>query len=392
MSSPTTLSNIYERYKKESGDSSITLLQCIQDLNDLLWRMEITKPAEQTSKIYFVDGFEKYSCPAGFRSAIGLYSSVVRIIRYVSLLRYNLKEQLEVFTDQSDNGVRFLLINHPANKSSKITFAACNSLTEEGTWSISGGSSLAVDESDSDNGDSIGFSVSSSQCLVSLARSSVADVSGFTDHMRGRLYAWLPTLPSSIVLRFGSDSANYYYKTITTQASGEPFTSEDKNELEFTEEGATKVGSPDKTAFDWFQIELNFSGSTTDDNFRINKVTLAKPEILDFEWYSNYVGINSSGALIEKIEENEETTDEPIVKNYPDYINTVIDGLCSGWLRARSPERAAIYEASFRGEYSNKTPISGMALLQKRYPNRTAKYKRFKTLPPLYSGINSDEN
>lgn len=389
MSLPTTLSNIFERYKREASDSRIDKTQFIKDLNDLLFEMPITKPAEQLSRIYYVDGFHKYSLPDDFSEAIAIYSNQVKIIRYVSNFRFKLEYPQTAFTDQSDAGKRFLKVRNPFTSSNAPLVTECDSLTADGTWAATGSASdLSIDtNTKKSGGGSIKFTINGTGGVLTFTKSTVIDASGFTEKMRERFFMWLPVAPASIEIRVGNDSSNYFSHTVTKQATGEVFGTEDDNELEFAEEESTQTGTVDKENIDWFQFRFTFGSSVNNSNFRIDKIVLAKPEILEFEYYTKYRAITSGGVLQDKITENADTTDEPIIKDYSDYINTIVDGLVASFLKNKAPERAAIA----RREYLEKRTASGKVIggvefLRRKYPTRRATYKRIKTLPNLNRG------
>ncbi len=388
MSAPTILSNIYAEYKRRTGDSKITLVQCIQDLNYLLFLMNVTKPAEQITKLYYCQGYDLYATPSeGFRDAIGLYSERTRIIRYVSPLRFRLEDPSLAYTDQVDRGKRFLKIRHDRSDSQKSLITMGDNLTADGAWTITNGSNLAINTTTYKEGaGSLSFDVGGTTITLTFARTSVIDASTFTEQMRLRFYAWFPTAPSSVEVRIGSSGSNYFTHTLTTQVTGEGFVTEGANELEFSRGSASETGTVDLDNIDYFRIIITFSSSTTDTDFLLNYINLIKPEELEFEWYSNYVGMDSDGNIIQKITEDASTTDQPIIQAYPDYINTVIDGMSAGWLRMRHPERAGMFEGRFRSIKADGKLIGGIEFLHRRYPNRMAVYKRKKTLPPLYRG------
>lgn len=393
--SPTLLNNLYQSFYNETPDSRITLSNFIKRLNLLLFRMNITKPAEQSTKFYYVKDFEKYKLPtSGFREAIALYSPTAKIMRYVSLFRFNLGDPRCAYTDQSSGGTRFLRVRNPVTESIVSTITEGDDLTADGAWSISGGSNLAIDTYNKKSGaGSLSFNITTTQAILTFIKTTAINATNYTEFLRSRFYAWLPTSPTTIKIRVGNDASNYFEHSITVQASGEAFTNGDWNENEFAQESATETGTVDKSALDWFQIELNFSSTPSTGKFRIDKLVLAKPEIMDFEWYTHFVGINSSGVLIQKITESDSSTDEPIIKDYADYINTALDGLVFEELKVKDPGRAEIFGKRYQGEMApdGRTPVNGLAFLRMRYPNRRASYKRMKTLPDLdYSNQRSN--
>lgn len=388
MSRQTTTENIFDRYKKEAQDSRITKIDFISGLNDLLQRMKLTKPAEMIAYIYYVDGYEDYVIPADFREAIAVYGDNSDVISYVSPFRFRLGDPDVAFTEQVDAGKRYLKIRDGVWSGLKTGITDCDSLTDDGAWTIAGGSGLAIDTTTKEKGSgSVSFSVSSAQATLLFIKTSAIDASEYTEHMIMRLFTWLPTAPSSIVLRVGNDASNYFEQTITAQANGRSFNTSVKNEIEFRESNSTQTGTVDRTDMVWYQFEFNFSASIAVDNFRVDAMVLARPEILELEYYTNYIGLNSSGVLIEKITESAESTDDPIIKEYPDYINVVVDGLLSEFFKVKNPNRGVVFEARFRGEFDQrKKALGGMALINERYPNRRANYKRITNLPPLYTG------
>jgi hypothetical protein len=390
MSSPTITNNIFESVKGEVNDSRMDKLTFIRKLNILLFRMNLTKPAEVLSNIYFLKDYEKYPKPAGFREPINIYSETIKIIRYVSNFRYQqLKDPTVAYTDQSDNGVRFLKVRNPYSDSIVTVATECDSLTDDGAWTISGGTGLAVDSITKKSGSaSLSFTINTAQCTLTFVKSSVIDSSTYTEFLRERFYMWFPSKPTSVVVRVGNDSSNYYEQTLTAQASGEQFSTTQANELELAQESATKTGTIDRDNMDWFQFVINFDTAINVDMFRIDKIVLGKPEIIPLEHYTNYVAISSAGVLLQSITENVDTTDEPIIKDYPDYINTVIDGLSYDYLKVPDPARAQSFYARYLGEKDpNGKYLNGMGYLAMRYPSRRASYKRLRQLPDLDYGL-----
>ena len=390
MSSPTTLDNIYQAIQGEVNDSRLDKLTFIRKLNLILFRMNLTKPAERITNIYFLKEYEKYKLPVDFREPINPYSETYQIMRDVSPFRYQqLKDPTVAYTDQADNGTRYLKLRNPYTDS-KVTLATeCDSLTDDGSWSISGGTNLAVDSITKKSGSaSISFTINSSQCTLTFNKTVPIDTSDFTEFMRSRFYMWFPTLPASVVVRMGNDSGNYYEQTLTEQADLENFISTDANELEISQEESTKVGTIDRTDIKWFQFILNFSVAINVDMFRIDKISVGKPEVMPFEYYTNYIAISSAGTMLQSITENINTTDQPIIDGYPDYINTVIDGLVYDYLKVPDPTRAQMFYDRYLGEKDkNGRYLNGMGYLAQRYPSRAAKYKRLRTLPDLDYGL-----
>lgn len=389
--SPTTLDNIFSEYKNRAGDKRITKLEFIKDLNPLLFAMGITKPCEMVDKLYYCKTFENYPIPTqGFRNAIGLYvdTAPFNSIRYVSPLRFRLEDPSIAYTDQTDAGKRYLKVRHENSNSLASVMTEADDLTADGTWSASDSQTLAINNTTYKKGSgSLAFSITAATDItLTFTKTSAIDATTYTEQMRLRLFAWLPTKPTSITLRVGNDSSNYFEQTVTTQVTGEVFLIDAVNEIELVRNDATETGSVTESAIDWFQIKVAFSASTTDTDFLLNHITLLKPEAMDLEWYTNYIAIDANGVLQQSITESATTTDEPIIKDYPDYIDTVINGLVARFLQNKAPARAKKYEEYYLGTQKGGPKLqTGLAYLREQYPSRAAKYKRKSTLPDLYN-------
>lgn len=389
-----TTDTVFEEFKTHVGDSVIEKVEFIRLFNKLLSELKLTKPAEQVSKLYYCVDWKNYALPTGFRNPISLRNENQLFMQYVSPYIFALRTISEMYTEQSDAGIRFMQVVHKGTNSQKALVSECDDLTADGTWSISGGSDLAIQENEKKSGGgSLQFSVNGLQTIVTFIRTNVIDVSGFTEHLRQRLYMKFSTVPSSVVLRVGNDASNYFEHTLTTQVTGQAFTTDGFNELEFSRQSSTETGTVDLTNMDWFQFELNFSVATVDTGFLIDKVELIKPEPLDFEWYTSYVALNSASELIEKITEDIDTTDNPLVLNYPDYLNTILDGLGYLFFKNRGDAEAkGIYRADYLSKKVDNIVISGVSFLANEYPDRSAKYRREKRLPELYSQFGNYAN
>jgi len=113
----------------------------------------------------------------------------------------------------------------------------------------------------------------------------------FTDTVYKRNYVFyrvfLSTAPTSITLRFGADSSNYLYKTITIQFSGQAFKANDFNYI------AIDLNAPDgttgtvdtSTLFDYYAMQLNGAASGL---YYIDEVSYKQWRLMDYWYYSNF--------------------------------------------------------------------------------------------------------
>lgn len=74
---------------------------------------------------------------------------------------------------------------------------------------------------------------------------------------------YLSGIPTSVQLRLGNDSVNYFATTVTTQFSGQAFKVNDWNLLAIDLNTATETGTVDTSTFDYAAVRLNAAPSGT---------------------------------------------------------------------------------------------------------------------------------
>jgi len=149
---------------------------------------------------------------------------------------------------------------------------------------------------------SVSFDVDVSQSANDYAEVSVPDMSAvdLADHeniakILMELYLPNATNVSSVLIRWGSSSGAYWEKSVTARADGRAFNN-GWNPLAFDWETATKVGTPDAAAVNFFLFRLVYSASQADmGNVRINWLRSAPIEIVPVEYASNDLLLDASG-------------------------------------------------------------------------------------------------
>lgn len=379
----TTMTRLHQSFNDEVG-KNVNILIFIRMLNRLLSDMRITKPAENISKIYFCNKFKKYPLPDGFRDPIGIRYGDSGLLSRVTPAILSQYQSGEMYALQNNNGKLYTDIIHNNYSGGSVIITNCESLTADGTWTAgSGVSNIALNSNTKHQGNnSVGFDITGTQATITFVRTNVIDASSYTEHQGFGLYQWLPTKPSSVVMRWGNDDSNYYEQTLTTQANGEEFITTDENELRTDRNSATETGSVDNDNIDWFQVEYNFSSTITDTDFLIDYPILFKPDILNLEYYTSYLAKNSDGVLLSIITENADTTDIPFV--YDEYLQTILDGLCWRYFLKKDKELADKYRGMYEGRYApSRALIGGLRYLLLKYPDRTQKVRNVIRLPQL---------
>ncbi|MFA5014819.1 MAG: hypothetical protein WC549_04700 [Actinomycetota bacterium] len=329
--------NFYQTLKDIYGrdlDEATMIRRTNLILDDL--RMKVNLPSQiRTDYIPYVYEFERYKLPDDYKTEgkISLrYDDQIdndRNRTYLSdeppFQRYNKhwrfytpevwneRINLDQATINFNKGKEKLWLSNGRSNSEYQEISACDSLTG---WTAGGGAgSLALDEDVKAEGNySINFDLTAATAAtLTYVIPTAVDLTEYINAGLIRLFKWLPTAPSSIEIQIGDDSSNYYTQTITTQADGDIFDTENLNEIEFSFRDATKSGSPTMSSVLHFKIILNFSSATTDTDFRIDSIRAYKPENLVFEYYSYYFVKTSAGVWQKDITETVGTDEEILI-------------------------------------------------------------------------------
>ena len=124
------------------------------------------------------------------------------------------------------------------------------------------------------------------------------DLSDFEDLGAWIFWIYVPdvTYFSSVTLYWGSSSTAYWSATVTTELNGGAWAN-GWNRVKVNWADASLTSTPDETAIDYIRFDFNYTGSQTDDtDFRIDDLTITRPEPLTFYYTSWYVGTDTTGA------------------------------------------------------------------------------------------------
>mgnify|MGYP001589054523 CR=1 FL=1 len=347
--------------------------------------------AIRVSTVYFCgEHFEKYAEPSDMKSGalidVRPRDSVnVEPLSLLSPYRFNQLNAGENVTIQLAQNKEFFKLLHARFSGASAFITACEtSLTADGAWTAgTGATNITFDSynyyAKSGGVGAINFDTSGgTTAQVSFAKTTAIDISSYTAQQRVRFFMLLPTAPTGIEVRWGSDSSNYYsHDSISTQASGESFGTTDWNEIEASRASATVTGTPVDTALDYFSIILTFSGATTDTDFVIDYIKAIKPEALEVEYYSNQIAKTAAGVYSAVgVTVSAATTD--LLVALEEWRQLIIDGVCFRYLRMRGNATAKQLAEDYRVKYE-----TAKAQLRVKYPSRRKSYKRQRLLPRL---------
>lgn len=185
-----------------------------------------------------------------------------------------------------------------------VTVNDANSLTTSGTWTAGGNAiNLAVDTINFVSGNaSLKFDISASGSTAYIENSTMqsVDLTDYVNAGSGFVYVYIPstTIITSVNLRWGSDSSNYYSSTATTTQDNTAFVV-GWNLLRFDWAGSTTTGTPTVTAIDYLRITFNYTGTAT-TSCRVDNIVFRLPAIYNLKYYSNYLYRSTSGTWLEK--------------------------------------------------------------------------------------------
>ncbi len=262
-----------------------------------------------------------YTCPIDVKGnkIIDIYPQVARTLRDNYSQQYNKSFDLNKistlsssFSIISNSGQRTLRIN-AKNMVTGIPVNLIESITGNGTFSVGGNAANLLNDSlyfVDDTASSISFNLNATGVAGSTGYVENSTMSGvdLTNHLNQGtefLWVWMPTGASitSVELRWGSDSADYWKQSATTQYGGNAFIN-GWNLISFPWLTATQVGTPVVSAITYMRATLTYDG-TLQTAVRINDYQSRLGQILMMEYYSKYLFRNSiTNAMQEKVLED----------------------------------------------------------------------------------------
>jgi hypothetical protein len=206
------------------------------------------------------------------------------------------------FDVEYNTGVKTIRVSKALQAGIMVNAAA--SLTDNGTWAAGGNAiNLTTDTVNKMySSASIKFDISASGADAYIENSTMTQVDATNYVNVGSFFAWvyIPsiTIITSITLRWGNDSSNYYSASATTAQDSTAFIV-GWNLVRFDWSGATETGSVTDTTIDYLRVTFNYSGTAT-TGCRVNSIMLKLPIPYEIVYYSSYLFRNSSGTWIPK--------------------------------------------------------------------------------------------
>lgn len=193
------------------------------------------------------------------------------------------------FTVNIDSASKSLRVNSPFLPA-PVTINQADDVSSNGTWA---GDVTSVVQ------DNVNYAVGSSSVSFNVPAAATAYIENSTmsaidlssDESQSYIFYWvyLPTASNftSVNIRFGSDSSNYWNTTSTTTQSGGSFQN-GWNLISVNWSTATKVGSPDSSAIDYVRVTFSYN-STAMSGVKINGFKSILGKLMEIEYYSKYL-------------------------------------------------------------------------------------------------------
>jgi len=258
--------------------------------------------AEKMSDLLLFTGVDEYPVPSDFA---GLIDPRRPFSLYSPRFEQTKSNDFYLHPENGRTAIKFiqdrqvLLVNY--QEGDWIRIHNCDSLTDDGTWSIAGDSAaVAVDDQYYSEGEgSLKFTIAASGGTTTLTNTgfSTLDLSSYltSGYIFLDLYNPNTVAMPSITLRIGSDASNYYeIASVSTRHRGDTILG-GWGLVSFNMSSKTTTGTPDDDAIDYIAIILNNGVSATvDGTYRLDNIFLSEGVYFQLPYYSKYLVKNGS--------------------------------------------------------------------------------------------------
>ena len=223
----------------------------------------------------------------------------------------NVGQTVESAAVNFQNGSPFLQLKISGELSSAL-LDNCDSITANGTWAAgSDGASLRLDtQRYKKEAGALAFDSGGALTTITLTNSTLTAVD-LTDYENmSKVLVWVhfpSTVPSSVALKWGSDSSNYWSKSVTTQQNGLTFIP-GWTLIGFDWETATKTLTPAVSAIDYLQLTITNSSAVAQTGYRVNEIICRLGKEVAMEYYSKYLLTTTAGVAQEEFSATSDIT------------------------------------------------------------------------------------
>lgn len=216
--------------------------------------------------------------------------------------KQNIFSMANMFTINFNTSLKTIRLNCPF-LNPPVVINEIEGIALNGTWAAAGtASNLAVNNTNFAQGSgSLQFDVTTGAAYIENSTMTAVDLSTVVNQSSLFVWIYVPTgaTLTSVDLRWGSSSANYYHRTVTSTQQGTAFVN-GWNLCQFQWSSSTIVGSPSSSSISYGRVTLNVTGSMT--ACLVNGMDSILGTILSYEYYSKDLFRNAStGAYQETV-------------------------------------------------------------------------------------------
>lgn len=187
-----------------------------------------------------------------------------------------------------------LVVTNTGSTSSWAVGGTATNLTVDTIYNVAGAGALQ-------------FDVAAGTGYIENSALSPVDLSDHVGIAQEFFWAYFPSVPTSVSLRWGSSSSDYYSYTMTSQADGTAFRA-GWNLLTSPWAGLTATGTPTDTAYDYVRFSVVAPSSMVGVKFC--SLTSNLGSYLEAEYYSKFFFRSSAGIFQESVTASE-VSDSP---------------------------------------------------------------------------------
>ncbi len=310
-------------------------------------------------------GVYQYACPSDLRD-FRIIDIPAQAKRYDKSFGLVPSEQFAVNPQKGDiaiddyNGVRTLLINSEVNTASVTLSTLENTTAGGGTWTAVGDAENLRDDGDDyiKGSGSVAWDIGAGATTTAGIENTGLDTTDLTDFLGGHssVFVWVrinsTTNLTNFILKLGTDSSNYYSKTVTARHDGNAFQS-GWNLLRFPLTSLSETGTVTDTLISFASIYMTkTAGKVSETDYKFNSLMVMRGVIHEIEYYSKYGWQSTAGTYLE----NSTDTLDYVVADTSEYDLILKHGVRRG-MRLTNFSTDEIKDAD--GEYADALRVYG---------------------------------
>ena len=259
------------------------------------------------------------------------------------IAKQNIFSMSNMFTINFNSGIKTIRVNAPFLNTPTI-INQIDSIAVNGTWAAAGtASNLSVNNTSFVQGTgSLQIDTTIGAAYIENSTMSAVDLSSTKLQSTFFVWVYIPTGTdlTSVELRVGSSSANYYSLTKTTNQEGTTF-SNGWNLCQFDWSGMAITGTPVVTAINYARVTLNVAGDMT--ACKVNGLNSILGTIMEYEYYSKYMFRDvTTGAFQETV-----TDDSNLINLDTETYNLLLDMVAYLAVQQQQGIDATFFDAPF---------------------------------------------